>query len=157
MKLIGHLRWYDFLRLFNQGSRSFPTDVKKENVKIQIDKPTGDKPNSSDLTPVERIQLAGGIAKPITKPKIQTNRLLLEWCCSDTSFFGMPSQDSKTCTVIRLTEREDMTSDDGYRFAQSAVNNSDNNSMVLIWSAFPFPGGSPWQNINKCSQVVKKG
>ena len=28
MKLIGHLSWNDFLRLFNQGSRLFPTDVK---------------------------------------------------------------------------------------------------------------------------------
>ena len=86
MKLIGHLRWFDFLRLFNQWSRPCPTDVKKEHVKIQIDKPTGDKTNASDLTQMERIQHAGGIAKTIRKPRIQTNRLLLEWCCSDTSF-----------------------------------------------------------------------
>ena len=85
MKLIGHLRWVDFLRLCNQGSRSFFTDVKKENVKIQTDKPIGDTTNDSDLTQMERIQLADGIAKPIRKPRIQTNRLLLEWCCSDTS------------------------------------------------------------------------
>ena len=148
MKLIGHLRWVDFLRLFNQGSRPFPTDVKKENVKIPIDKPTGDKTNDSDLTQMERIQLAVGIAKPIRKPRIQTNRLLLEWCCSDTSFFGMPSQDSKTCSVVRLTEREDMTTDDGYLFAQSAVNSSNTNNMVFIWSAIPFTGGPPWQHIN---------
>ena len=86
MKLIGRLRWVDFLRLFNQGSRSFPTDVKKGNVKIQIDKPTGHKTNDSDLTQMKRIQHAGGIAKPTWKPMVQTNRLLLEWCCSDTSF-----------------------------------------------------------------------
>ena len=65
MKLIGHLRWVDFLRRFNQGIRSVPTDVKKENVNISIDKPTGDKTIESDLTQMERIQLAGGIAKPI--------------------------------------------------------------------------------------------
>ena len=86
MKLIGHLRWVDFFRLFNQGSRSFPTDVKKENVKIQIVKPIGDKTNDSDPSHMERIQLAGGIAKPTWKPRVQTNRLLLEWCCSDTLF-----------------------------------------------------------------------
>ena len=61
----------------------------------------------------------------------------------------MPSQDSKTCSVIRLTEREDMTTDDGYRFAQSAVNSSNKNNMILIWSAIPCTGGSPWRNINK--------
>ena len=55
MKLIGHLRWVYFLRLFNQGSRSFPNDLKQENVKIKIDKPTGDKTNESDLTQMERI------------------------------------------------------------------------------------------------------
>ena len=87
MKLIGHLRWVDCLRLFDQGSRPFPTDVKKENVTHLIDKPTGDKPNDSDRTQMEIIQLAGGIAKPTWKPRVQTNRLLLEWCCSDTSFF----------------------------------------------------------------------
>ena len=83
-KLIGRLRWADFLRVFNQWSRSFPTDVKKEHVKIQIDKPTGDKSNESDLIQMERIQLAGGIVKPIGKLRIETNRLLLDWCCSDT-------------------------------------------------------------------------
>ena len=42
-----------------------------------------------------------------------------------------------------------MTTDDGYRFAQSAVNKSDKHNMVMIWSAIPCTGGSPWQNINK--------
>ena len=84
MKLIGHLRWVDLLRAFNQGSRPFHTDVKKEKVNIKIDKPTGDTPNAADLSQMERIQLAGGGAKPTCKPRIQTDRLLLEWCCSDT-------------------------------------------------------------------------
>ena len=61
----------------------------------------------------------------------------------------MPSQDSKTCSVIRLTEREDMTADDGYRFAQSAVNNSNKYNLIFIWSAIACTGGSPWPNINK--------
>ena len=55
MKLIGHLRWVDFLRRFNQGSRSLPTDSKQEDVKIKIDKPTRDKTNESDLIQMERI------------------------------------------------------------------------------------------------------
>ena len=63
MKLIGRLRWVDFLRLFNQGSCPFPIEVKKENIKIQIDKPTGGRINESDPTQMERAQLAGGVAK----------------------------------------------------------------------------------------------
>ena len=98
---------------------------------------------------MEWIQLAGGIAKPITKPKSQANGRLLEWCCSDASFVGMPSHEPKTCSAVRLTEREDMTTDYGFRFAQSAVNNSSKDNMVLIWSAISCTGGSPWQNINK--------
>ena len=48
MKLIGHLSWSDFLRLFNQGSRLFPTVVKRENVRIQIDKPNEGKDVSTN-------------------------------------------------------------------------------------------------------------
>ena len=42
-----------------------------------------------------------------------------------------------------------MTTDYGFRFALSAVNSLRKNNMVLIWSATPCTGGSPWQNINK--------
>ena len=91
MKMIGHLSRNDVLRSFNQGSRLFPTDLKQEDVDIQMDKPTegedvSTKSNGSDLISVERIQLAGGIVTPTFKPTRQPNRLLLEWCCSDTSF-----------------------------------------------------------------------
>ena len=61
----------------------------------------------------------------------------------------MPSHESKTCSVVRLTEREDMTTDSGFRYAQSAVNNSGKDNMVFILSDIPCTGGSPWQNISK--------
>ena len=106
---------------------------------------------------MEKIQLAGGIGTPTGKPKIQTNRLLLEWCCSDTSSFGMPFHESKTRSMVRLTEREDMTTDDGYRFAQSAVNNSNNNHMVLVESAIPCTGGSHGKISTDFFREAKKG
>ena len=68
----------------------------------------------------------------------------------------MPSHESKMCSVARLTEREDMTTNDGYRFAQSAVNSSNKNNMVFIWSAIPCTGGPPRQNISNIFQEVKK-
>ena len=63
--------------------------MEKENVKIQFDKPTdgkggATKPNGSDLTSDEGIQFACGIVKPTFKSRCQPNRLLLEWCYSDT-------------------------------------------------------------------------
>ena len=60
----------------------------------------------------------------------------------------MPSHESKICSVVRLTEREDRTTDYGFRFAQSSVNNAKHVNLVLIWSVIPCTGGAPWQNIN---------
>ena len=50
----------------------------------------------------------GGVANPLSE---RYNIIVLEWCCSDSSFFGMPSVDSKGRTASRLTMREDMTID----------------------------------------------
>ena len=77
------------------------------------------------------------------------NRLLLEWCCGPESLFGMPSAESKGCNVVRLTEREDMTTEYGFKFAQMAVEQTPVDTLSIIWSALPCTGGSPWQNINR--------
>ena len=77
------------------------------------------------------------------------NHVLLEWCGSDSSFFGMPSVDSKGCTVTRLTMREDVTTDHGFGYAQSAANNAPKDSMIFLWPAIACTGVSPWQNLNK--------
>ena len=59
--------------------------------------------------------------------------------------------DSRGCIVIRLTVGEDMTTDYGYRYAQSAVNNAPRDNTMFLWSAIPCTctGGSPWQSLNK--------
>ena len=38
MKLITHMPWPDFLKLFNQGSKPYPQDVKKEITKTEVKK-----------------------------------------------------------------------------------------------------------------------
>ena len=43
-----------------------------------------------------------------------------------------------------------MTADFGFRVAQAEVSTTHDDNVVLIWSAIPCTGGSPWQNINKC-------
>ena len=93
-----------------------------------------------------RRTLMAGVANPTSG---RNNIMLLEWCCSDSSFFGMPSVDSKGCIVTRLTMREDITTDYGYRYAQSAFNNAPRANTICLWSAIPCTGGSPWQNLNK--------
>ena len=95
---------------------------------------------------MKKLSLSGGVAAHAAN---KINRMLLEWCCSDFSFFGMPSVDSRGCTVTRLTMREDMTSDVGCKCVQSAVNTAPKGATVLLWSAIPCTGGSPWHNFNK--------
>ena len=155
--------WIDFLKLFNQGNKPYPQDVKKEVAKTEVkkeeivftlkdDTTTKNGPNQriniKDTTEKKlqtfsnngRLTLMGGVANPTSE---RDNILLLDWCCSDSSFFGMPSVDSKGCTVTRLTMREDMTTDYGYRYAQSAVNNAPRNNTIFLWCAIPCTGGSP--------------
>ena len=38
MKRISHLPWMDFPRLFKQGNKPYPQDVKKEVVKTEVEK-----------------------------------------------------------------------------------------------------------------------
>ena len=78
-----------------------------------------------------------------TKPK----RIVLEWCCSVSSFFGMTSADSKGFTLTCYGEVT--TTDDGFHDAQFAVNDAPNKPMIPLWSAILCTGGSPWQNSNK--------
>ena len=141
----------DVLKLFNQGNKPYPQDIKKETTKTDVKKEdivwtfkhdTRTKkgwPNqradikdttekkSPTLSKKLRRTLIGGVANP-TSGRNYIN--LLEWCCSDSSFFGMPSVDSKGCTVTCLTMREDMTIDYGYRYAQSAVNNAPRDNTI---------------------------
>ena len=74
--------------------------------------------------------------------------MMLEWCCGDNSFFGMLSEASRGCQVVRLTIREDMSTEAGLRFAKQSVELSDEDTVMTIWSAIPCTGGSTWQNIN---------
>ena len=38
MKPISHMPWSDFLKLFNQGNKPYPQDVKKEITKTEVKK-----------------------------------------------------------------------------------------------------------------------
>ena len=75
--------------------------------------------------------------------------LLREWCCGENSLLGKPSVFSKGCSVVRLTQREYMTTHHGVHFAKASVERAPPDVLVVIWTALPCTGGSPWQNINK--------
>ena len=116
MKLISHMPWIDVLKLFNQGNKPYPQDIKKEITNTDVKKEhnvlalkddtktTKGWPNQRadtkdttekklpTLSENSRRTLMGGVANPTSG---KDNRVLLERCCSDSSFFGMPSVDSK--------------------------------------------------------------
>ena len=87
------------------------------------------KKESPTLSKNRRRTPMGGVATPTPG---KHNIILLEWCCSDSSFFGMPSVDSRGCTVTRLRMREGMTTDYGYKCARSAVNNASKDNTVFL-------------------------
>ena len=77
------------------------------------------------------------------------DRMLLEWCRSHESLLGRPCLESRRCGITRLIEAEDMTTESGFRYAQSAMESCSKDTFICIWSAIPVTGGSPWQNMNR--------
>ena len=137
------------LKPFYQGNKPYPQDRKADLTKTEVKKgelvPTlkddtktkkgclKQMADTKDTTKKEpptlskrkkRTLMSSAYSNAANPTSGRHNLILREWCCSDSSFFGMPSVDSRGCTVTRLTMREDMTTYYGYRYAQSAVNNA---------------------------------
>ena len=75
-------------------------------------------------------------------------RLLVEYCCSHDSLLGDKTEIAEGCTVLRLTEREDMTSESGMRYALRSMKRF-RPARVMVWSSIPCTGGSAWQRVNE--------
>ena len=91
---------------------------------------------------------------PATGPQAQSrDRLLIEFCTSEDSRRGQEKNipDHNTY-VLRLTEKEDMTSETGLDMAIRAVQNHPNQKITL-WSSIPCTGGSPWQYVNEAIYI----
>ena len=86
------------------------------------------------------------VSRMLTTP---SNRTLIEYCCSMDSRLGNERYVKRGCTVIRLTEFDDMTSTEGLQKAIDAVRSSPPGNYVHLWGSLPCTAGSPWQRINK--------
>ncbi len=71
-------------------------------------------------------------------------RWILEGCCSEQSLIGNMAKPE--CKVVRITEKEDLTTDFAENMAMKAV--KEGAERLLFWVSIPCTGGSPWQNIN---------
>ena len=80
------------------------------------------------------------------------DRLLIEFCCSDNSKLGHRRNDSKGCKVIRVTIKEDATTNKCIEWLNREINNFKKQhpqAKVLLYGSLPCTGGSPWGNVNK--------
>ena len=83
------------------------------------------------------------------------DRMLIEYCCGPDSLLGQSTHSSSGCEVVRLTERIDMTTESGLRFALDAVRPAPR-GRILLWSSIPCTGGSTWQYINQIRNLKNR-
>ena len=79
----------------------------------------------------------------------RATRLVLEFCCSETSLMGSNAYQTGNCLVVRLTAERDMASQAGIAYAMNVINNMGEGVYVFLWASMPCTGGSPWQRMNK--------
>jgi len=95
-------------------------------------------------TPAKQMVAASEAAPATPADKAFPARRIVEFCCGDDSLIGRPNPSSKGCEVVRLTERDDVTTERGLQKALEAVSHPN----VLLWASMPCTGGSPWQRLN---------
>lgn len=93
---------------------------------------------------------AAMVAAPASRRKITkiSDRRLMEYCCSEDSRLGRHKYQVMGCSVIRLTEKHDLTTESGLEEAIKAVREARDDEYVHLWGSLPCTGGSPWQFIN---------
>ena len=78
------------------------------------------------------------------------NRLLLEFCCGHDSLLSTPCKWTTGCKMIRLTEEDDMASDEGLIKTLEIIKNDHaaQEGRVMLWASIPCVGGSAWNRYN---------
>ena len=76
--------------------------------------------------------------------KLYPKRRLVELCCGPSSLLGQPGPNTEGCEVIRITELEDILTEEGQRLAFEAVDFPH----VMVWISLECKGGSPWNSFN---------
>ena len=77
------------------------------------------------------------------------NRLLVEYCCSEQSELGKWTRSSSGCSVLRLTEKEDMTNQESVTKAIGQIMSFNRKPNITLWASMPCTGGSTWQYVNE--------
>ena len=78
-------------------------------------------------------------------------RMLIEFCCSNDSKLCAPREASKGCRIIRVTEKDDGTTQGCRKWLAQEVQSlreSNPYGKILLHASLPCVGGSPWGYIN---------
>ena len=78
------------------------------------------------MAPLQEFGVIGRVARE------KIDRMLLEWCCGEDLLLGMPSVYADGCNVVRLTQREGMTTRSGVDFAKAAVERCPPNMLIAV-------------------------
>ena len=78
-------------------------------------------------------------------------RMLIEFCCSDDSKLSTQRKSSENCHCIRVTEKDDGTTNSCRQRLASQVQDFRNDftdGKLVVYASLPCVGGSPWGNVN---------
>jgi hypothetical protein len=112
-----------------------------------------DKSNLDKLA--HELQEASAVDRPATgllslddrlcKPK----RTMIEFCCGKDSLLGRTEKfrSARGCKVVRITEEIDARSPLAMKLMLETINATPGHQL-LLFSAMPCTGGSPWQYLN---------
>ena len=96
------------------------------------------RPRDPKFLPDDWIEPATAAHKIISSPSGDVKRTIVEFCCGEDSELGNSKYQMDGCTVIRCTEKDDVTTKSGLERAIAAVSQQP----CLLWASMPCTGGS---------------
>ena len=128
--------WQHAVNLIGIG----PTKVEKEAARDDA---------TLNSTKVPKLaSAAGNQGGPVNK---HVPRMLIEFCRSEDSQLSTQRKSSQDCHCVRLTEKDDGTTDSCRQRLASLVKdfrNDFDNGTLILYASLPCVGGSPWGNVS---------
>ena len=95
-------------------------------------------------------------ARTPRRPTDAQNRVIVEFCCGESSRLGENRKASKGCLTIRVTEKDDATKQSTIKrlckdlcpLLCDKEGYQARSQPLLIWASLRCTGGCPWQHIN---------
>ncbi len=157
----GYSSNYQMLDDFEKSRRSRPmSEYTESDSGFQRINEGGDSDVATAVPDLPKIILPRATEREQNKPENGPyDRLLIEFCCGEDSYMGTRATYNKGCKLIRLTEKDDMSTEKGLAKALKILDDPTiKDGNILLWSAIPCTGGSAWNryNFHKGSYKTKR-